>query len=187
MRLIKCLAFALIILSISTGCGKIANMQQKAYQLSGSGNYTEALELYEKMEAEKPKDPLILNDYGWTLFITDSLEAASKKLESAKNACNEGSSILKRNIEKNLTITNSYIKIKEHLCEGNSDQAKEVLDEIDRSWKAREMRLKHYALIHESMGNEGEATKYWQRILNFYPDDGERNQFQKLASSKIRQ
>ena len=62
-----------------------------------------------------------------------------------------------------------------------------TLDKIDRSWKTREMKLKYYAQVYELMGNKEKANEYWQRILNFYPDDGKRNQFQQLASTKLRQ
>ena len=162
-------------------------MHQKAYDLSEAGNYYEALGLYEKMLEEKPDKPLILNDYGWTLFMSDSLEAAVRMLEKANKATRKEGSILKKNIKKNLRIATTYIKVKEHLQQGDSEKAKELLDEIDRSWKTREMKLKYYALVYESMGNPSRAREYWQRIMEFYPEDGERNHFQKLASTRINQ
>ena len=187
MRVIKYVTINLLILLFVTGCGKITRMHQKAYDLSEAGKYQEALALYELMTTEKPKNPLILNDYGWTLFMADSLKASAEKLEMANNKCKKGSSILKRNIKKNLHIVNSYIRVKQHLQQGNPEKAKELLDEIDKSWKPREMKLKYYALVFESMGEEGKANEYWQRILNFYPNDGKRNHFQKLASTRITQ
>jgi len=187
MRSLQYLTTIFIILSLTTGCGKIAKMHQKAYDLSEAGNYHGALALYEKMTTEKPDDPLILNDYGWTLFMADSLSASKKMLEKAKNACKKGGSILKRNIKKNLQITNTYIEVMQNLQQGNAEKAKELLDKIDRSWKTREMKLKYYAQVYELMGNKEKANEYWQRILNFYPDDGKRNQFQQLASTKLRQ
>lgn len=187
MRFIKHLTISLLILFLAAGCGKITRMHQKAYDSSEAGNYQGALELYEQITTEKPEDPLILNDYGWTLFMADSLQAAVEKLEMAKNKSNNGGSILTRNIEKNLHIANSYIKVKQQLQEGNPEKAKEVMDELEKSWKPREMRLKYYALVYESMGEETQANEYWQRVLDFYPDDGIRNHFQKLASNRIRQ
>ena len=88
---------------------------------------------------------------------------------------------------KNLRIASTYIQVKEHLQQGSPEKAKELLDEIDRSWKTREMKLKYYALVYENMGNESKAREFWQRIMQFYPDDGERNHFQKLASTRIKQ
>ncbi len=187
MQLIKYLTVSLLILSLATSCGKTTRMHQNAYGFSEAGNYQRALELYKQILTEKPEDPLILNDYGWTLFMADSLNDAVEKLEMAKNKTNDGGSILARNIKKNLHITNSYIRVKQQLQEGSPEKAKEILDELDKSWKAREMRLKYYALVYESMGEETQANEYWQRVLDFYPDDGIRNHFQKLASSKIRQ
>jgi Tfp pilus assembly protein PilF len=187
MRTLQFLISGIIIMSLTTGCGKIAKMHQKAYDLSEAGNYHEALGLYEKMLEEKPNKPLILNDYGWTLFMSDSLEAAVSMLEKAKSSTNEGGSILRRNIKKNLRIASTYIQVKGHLQQGNPEKAKELLDEIDRSWKTREMKLKYYALVYENMGNESKAREFWQRIMQFYPDDGERNHFQKLASTRIKQ
>ena len=186
MRVLQYLTAVVVILSLTTSCGKIAKMHQKAYGLSEAGNYHKALVLYEKMIAEKPENPLILNDYGWTLFMADSLEASAQKLQMAKKSCKKGGSILERNIKKNLQITNTYIKVKQYLKQDNPEQAMELLDEIDRSWKTREMKLKYYALVYEHMGNREKANEYWQRILNFYPEDGERNQFQKMASTRIK-
>jgi len=179
---------SIVLLSILmlAGCGKTQRMHQEAYDLSEVGNYNKALEIYEELMKEKPNDPTILNDYGWTLFMSDSLQPALEMLKKAKNASGEGPSLLKKNIKKNITIVEAFIEAKNYLEQGHPGKARDIYDDLNKSWKARDMRLKYYALAYESLGHQKKAKEYWQQIIDKYAQADFDSHFYNLATRKVK-
>mgnify|MGYP002338627433 CR=1 FL=1 len=167
------------------GCGKKQQMHQKAYDLSEAGNYSRAIGLYKKMLQDRPDNPLLLNDYGWALFMSDSLQEAKSVLQEAGKALGGKNELLRRNIKKNLHITESFIEAKKALETGEAEKALKIFDGLNRSWKTREMRLKYYALTHEQLGNQEKAREYWQQIIDQYAEASHENPFFKQAETKL--
>ena len=167
------------------GCGKKQQMHQKAYDLSEAGNYSRAIGLYEEMLKDRPDNPLLLNDYGWALFMSDSLQEAKSVLQQARDALRKRNELLRRNIKKNLHITESFIRAKKALQAGEAEKALKIFDELDRSWKTREMRLKYFALTHEQLGNQEKAREYWQQIIDQYAEASHENPFFKQAEARL--
>lgn len=174
---------AVLAIIILSGCGRTQKMHQKAYDYSEAGNYQAALEIYQELLKEKPDHALLLNDYGWTLFMADSLERARQVLNRAKSQRDKG--ILLRNIRKNLRIVKAFIQARDHLEGGAPEKAKEIYDELDKSWKTHDMRLKYYALVHESLGNKEKADEYWQKIVDRYAEADFESSFYQQASQKL--
>jgi len=175
----------LLSLILLAGCGRIQKMHQKAYDLSEAGDYRGAIELYEKLLQEKPGKPLLLNDYGWALFMADSLQRAREVLQQARAKSNNGHRILQRHIKKNLHITGSFIQAQKALEQGQPGQALSILDELNRSWKTHEMRLKYYGLTYESLGKKDKAREYWQQIIDRHAEADYENPYYKLALEKM--
>ncbi|MBS3806667.1 MAG: tetratricopeptide repeat protein [Bacteroidales bacterium] len=175
----------LLTLIILAGCGRIQKMHQKAYDLSEDGDYRGAIELYEKILRQKPDKPLFINDYGWTLFMADSLQRAQSVLKEAQRKCDDGHQILQRHIKKNLHITESFIRINQALKKGQPEQALSILDELNRSWKTHEMRLKYYALTYDSLGEKDKAREYWQQIIDQHARTTYENPYYKMALEKM--
>ena len=186
MRYNKSLTFSLLIAAIvMTGCNRAQKMNQQAYDHSELSNYGEALVLYEELLEKKPDKPILLNDYGWVLFMSDSLQQAEEIFVEAQQKGKNSGKLLKRNIEKNLMITRSFMKIKSHLENQEPEKAKEILNQLDKSWKVREMRLKYYALTHEQLGNPGKAREYWQQIIDKFAHNDFKTQYHQLAEQKL--
>jgi Tfp pilus assembly protein PilF len=186
MKINKSLSFILLIsLLVSGGCGKTQKMHQEAYDLSEAGNYQGALELYEQILDKKPEKALFLNDYGWTLFMADSLKQAEQVLEEAKTKSEDGKTLLKRTINKNLMIVRAFMEAKNYLEQGNAGKARDIYDNLNKSWKARDMRLKYYALAYESLGEQEKANEYWQQIVDKYAEADFDSHFYDLAVRKI--
>ena len=175
----------LLSLIVMAGCGKTQKMHQKAYDLSEAGDYKGAIVLYEKMLQEKPDKPLFLNDYGWALFMADSLQKAQSVLQQALAQSKDGHHILQRHIKKNLHITGSFIRIQQALDSGQAEQALSILNELNRSWKTHEMRLKYYALTYDSLGEKDKAREYWQQLIDQHAESDYENPYYKLALEKI--
>jgi tetratricopeptide (TPR) repeat protein len=187
MKIHKALSIILLLSSlILSGCGKTQKMHQEAYDLSEAGNYQGALELYKQLLDKKPDKALFLNDYGWTLFMADSLQRAEQVLEEAKNKSKDGKTLLKRNINKNLMIVRAFMEAKDYLEQGNAGKARDIYDNLEKSWKARDMRLKYYALAYESMGEQEKANEYWQQIIDKYAEADFDSHFYDLAVEKIK-
>ena len=176
------LLFMLIILA---GCGRFQRMQQKAYDLSEAGDYRAAIALYEQMLEHKPDHPELLNDYGWTLLMADSLQKAGSVLEEARKKCGDGRRLLQRNIKKNLHITRSFIKINQALEAGNPEEALSILNELNKSWKVHELRLKHYAQTYTMLGEKDKAREYWQQIIDQHAATSYQNPYYKMALESI--
>lgn len=187
MKIHKTLSFTFLVsLLILSGCGKTQKMHQEAYDLSEAGDYQQALELYEQLLDEKPDKALFLNDYGWTLFMADSMQRAEQVLEEAKNKSKDGKTLLRRNIQKNLKIVRAFMEAKNFLEQGNAGKARDIYDNLDKSWKARDMRLKYYALAYESLGEQEKANEYWQQIIDKYAEADFDSHFYNLAVRKIK-
>ncbi|HKL38346.1 MAG TPA: tetratricopeptide repeat protein [Bacteroidales bacterium] len=187
MRINKTLSFILLITSlIVSGCGKTQKVHQEAYDLSEVGNYQGALELYEQLLDKKPDKSLFLNDYGWALFMADSLQRAEQVLMEAKKKSKEGNTLLKRTINKNLMIVRAFMEAKNYLEQGNAGKARNIYDNLNKSWKARDMRLKYYALAYESLGEQAKANEYWQQIVDKYAQADFDSHFYDLAVRKIK-
>ena len=187
MRINKTLSFTLLIASlIVSGCGKTQQMHQEAYDMSEAGNYQGALELYEQLLDRKPDKALFLNDYGWALFMADSMQRSEKVLMEAKKQSEDGNVLLKRTINKNLMIVRAFREAKNYLEQGNAGKAREIYDNLNKSWKARDMRLKYYALTYESMGKQEKANEYWQQIVDKYAQADFDSHFYDLAVRKIK-
>ena len=169
-----------------SGCGKTQKMHQQAYDYSELSNYGEALGLYEKLLEKKPDKPIFLNDYGWVLFMSDSLQKAESVLKEAKKKGRESGKLLRLNIEKNLKIVRSFIQIKDHLEKQQPQQALEILKQLNKSWKTREMRLKYLALTHEQLGNPEKANTYWQQIIDQYANADFKTPYEQLAEKKLK-
>jgi len=177
----------LLSLILLAGCGKVQKMHQKAYDLSEEGDYRGAIALYEKLLKEKPDKPLLINDYGWALFMADSLQRAQSVLKEALAKCNHDHQILQRHIKKNLHITGSFIRINQALENGQPEQALSILDELNRSWKTHEMRLKYYGLTYDSLGEKDKAREYWQQIIDQHAEADYENPYYQLALEKTQE
>jgi len=187
MKINKVLSFSFLMsILILSGCGKTQKMHQEAYDLSEAGDYQRALELYERLLDKKPDKALFLNDYGWTLFMADSMQQAEQVLMEAKKKSKNGHTLLKRNINKNLMIVRAFMEAKNFLEQGNAGKARDIYDNLEKSWKARDMRLKYYALAYESLGEQEKANEYWQQIIDKYAEADFDSHFYDLAASKIK-
>jgi tetratricopeptide (TPR) repeat protein len=117
--------------------------------------------------------------------MSDSLQKAKSVLQQARDALGKRNELLRRNIKKNLHITESFIRAKKALESGEAEKALKIFDELDRSWKTREMRLKYYALTHEQLGNQEKARQYWQQIIDQYAEASHENPFFKQAEARL--
>lgn len=174
----------ILALVVFSSCSQLSRMHQKAIDSSEAGNYNKALSLYHKILKKKPEKPLYLNDYGWTLFMVDSLNKSIKVLNKAKNNLGDKNILLQRAIHRNLTIAKSYLEARKHL---NSGQPQMALDALSKNklYRSREMELAYYGLIYEKLGEKEKAEEKWRKIIETYAEVDFNNKFYDMAVKKM--
>lgn len=180
-KLILFLTAAIII----TGCSSLTQKHQEAIDSSDKGNYNKALRLYTEILEKKPNDPLYLNDYGWTLFMVDSLEKSIEVLEKAKELSKDRTVLLGRSIDRNLGIARSYLEAREYL---NQDEPEKALDVLSKNklYRSKEMELSYFGLIYEKLGEKEKAQERWEAIINTYSGADFDNKFYNIALEKTK-
>ncbi len=174
----------LSIIVLFSACSETNRLHQKAIDSSEAGNYNKALKNYHKILKKKPDKPLILNDYAWTLFMVDSLEKSIEVLERAKKLQAEKNVLLQRAIDRNLTIARTYLEAREHLENGEPQEALEALSK-QKLYRSREMELVYYGMIYEKLEEEEKARERWQKIIDTYAEVSFDNKFYDLALKKM--
>ncbi|MFO8234897.1 MAG: hypothetical protein R6U04_05810 [Bacteroidales bacterium] len=174
----------LVVTMFLLGCSTLTRKHQNAIDSSDKGNYNKALGLYQEILQEKPNKPKYLNDYGWTLFMVDSLEKAIETLEKAKEHSKDKTVLLERSIDRNLTIAKSYLKAREHL---NKDEPQKALDALSKNklYRSKEMELSYFGLIYEKLGEPEKAEERWETIINTYSNADFDNKFYDMAQEKM--
>jgi tetratricopeptide (TPR) repeat protein len=175
-----------VVSMIISSCSQTNTMHQKAIEYSEASNYEQALKIYQEILQKKPGKPLYLNDYGWTLFMADSLEKSIETLESAKEKLGDKNVLLKRSINRNLTLARSYLKARKHLENENPQEALEALSK-NKLYRSREMELAYYGMIYEKLGEHEKANERWQKIIDTYGNVNINNKFHKMATERLPQ
>lgn len=174
----------LSLIALFSACSETSRLHQQAIDSSESGNYNKALENYQKILKKKPNKPLILNDYGWTLFMVDSLEKSIEVLEKAKKLQADKNVLLRRAIDRNLSIAKTYLDARQHLENDAPQKALEALSK-QKLYRSREMELAYYGLIYEKLGEEEKAHERWQKIIDTYAEVDFDNKFYDMAIQKM--
>lgn len=167
------------------GCSSTTQKHQEAIDSSDKGNYNKALNLYHEILDKKPNDPLYLNDYGWTLFMVDSLEKSIKVLEKAKELSKDRTVLLGRSIDRNLGIARSYLEARKYLNQDEPQKAMDVLSK-NKLYRSREMELAYFGLIYEKLGEREKAQERWEAIINTYSNADFDNKFYNIALEKTK-
>ena len=175
----------ILALIVFSGCSQLSRMHQKAIDSSEAGNYNKALQLYHKILQKKPEKPLYLNDYGWTLFMVDSLEKSIQVLEKARKNLGDRKVLLGRAIKRNLTIAQSYMEARTYLVNNEPQKALETLSK-NKLYRSREMELVYYGLIYEKLGEKEKAEERWQKIIDTYAEVEFDNKFYDMALKKMK-
>lgn len=183
MRYIQLLLSGLLVLSF--GCSKFNGQLGKAIENAQSGNFRDALAIYSVLLDKNGEIPLVLNNYGWTLFKTDSLEKAKTVLMKAETLAQSGQ--LKKLIQTNLSMVRPFLIGKRLLEHGSAADAMPYFHQVTDSFQVHEIGFQYLALCHEALGNEEEAKANWEKIVEIYDNSKVRNHYYLLARKKLRQ
>ncbi len=177
------LLFLIAFFGFLLACGQIEQTLNQAIKQAQQGDFAKALQNYRKIIAGKPHDPFFLNNYGWTLFKSDSLNTAKTIL--TKSLANTKSSNLRKNIETNLFLVNSFLEAQKKFEQNKIEDALVKFQTVTRQYNLRDVGFKHLALSYEAIPNQEEAKNYWQKIVSLYSGSPVRNHFYLLAREKL--
>ncbi|MBN2089587.1 tetratricopeptide repeat protein [candidate division KSB1 bacterium] len=166
-----------------SSCGQIEQTLNQAIKQAQQGDFEKSIESYQKIVVMKPHDPFLLNNYGWTLFKSDSLITAKTIL--TKSLSNTNSSSLKKNVETNLFMVNSFLEARKKFEQHKIEDALVKFQAITRQYNLKEVGFKYLALSNEAVNKAEEAKIYWQKIVSLYAGSPIRNHFYLLARQKL--
>ena len=175
--------FLVISLFIITSCSKVDKLSSRAIEESNTGNYEGAIKIWNEILDLKKDNPTYLNNLGWVLFRNDNLQEAKATLEKAKLKCNNKQ--LKKSIEVNIFMVETYMNGKKLLQEKAYDKALEFFKKISSKYDTNEMEKKYLALCYEGMGKIDMAKEQWMKIIESYQSSDVQNKFFKMAKEKI--
>ncbi len=132
--------------------------------------YQESDALYEKALAIKPDDPILQNNYSWSLALRgERLDFATELIDKALAAMPDNGAFLDTKgwvLYQSGDYENALIYIKKSL---------EVRDDSAEVWE-------HLGDVHEKLGNFEEAISAWQKA--FKMDDSRRTLLEKMEQLK---
>lgn len=183
----KCIR-ALIILSLFIfiqSCSKVSKLETNAISEASKGNYSKAIDLWNKILETEKDNPLYLNNLAWTLFMNDNIEKAKTTLEKAKQM--NPKKFLIKSINKNLEMFNDFSKVMKLFNEKNYNEAITNFEELVLNYNIEDLGLKYLALCHEGIGKEEIAQEKWKKIVDKYKGTDIKNSFIALAKKKLKE
>lgn len=164
-------------------CSQIEQKLNQAITQAQQGDFEKSICNYQEIINLKPDDPFILNNYGWTLFKSDSLNAA--KMILTKSLSITRSSILKKTIETNLFMVNAFLDAQKKYEQHKIDEALSKFQMITKQYNLKDLGYKYLALSYDAINQRGNAKICWQKIISLYSGSPIRNHFYLLAQKKL--
>lgn len=177
--------FVLVILLLLTlnSCWNANSQLNKAMIFAQQGKFEAAFGLYQQLLRTNAEDPILLNNYGWTLFKADSLEQAEKTLRTAVDLAQNSQQ--KKMIETNLFMVDNFLSGKWHLKHNNIQEAIRFFQQVTNEYDVKEIGFQYLALCYEALGDFHSAKRNWEKIVAFNAASASRNQYYRLARKKL--
>jgi tetratricopeptide (TPR) repeat protein len=164
-------------------CSQIEQKLNLAITQAQRGDFEKSIGNYQEIINLKPDDPFILNNYGWTLFKSDSLKTAKTIL--SKSLSITRSSLLKKTIETNLLMVNAFLDAQKKYEQHKIEDALIKFQMITKQFNLKDLGYKYLALSYDAMNQRENAKIYWQKIISLYASSPIRNHFYLLAQKKL--
>jgi len=166
----------------SMSCWKTNRQLNDAMLLAEQGNFTAALQAYQQLTS-RDATPMLLNNYGWTLFKADSLEQAKKVLKTAFELAQNRQQ--QKIIETNQFMVDQFLSGKWHLKQGNIQEALRFFNAVTHRYNVREIGFQYQALCYESLHDYHSARINWEKIVEMTRVPTTGNQYFLLARQKL--
>jgi tetratricopeptide (TPR) repeat protein len=179
------LKYTLVILLslIFISCWKVNHQLNDAMLFTQQGDFEAALRVYQQILVTRSANPMLLNNYGWTLFKADSLEQAQKVLKTAADLAQNDQQ--KKMIETNLFMVDQFLSGKWHLKQQNIHEAFRFFNQVTRYYDVREIGFQYQALCYEALKDYHSARKNWEKIVEITRVPAARNPYFILARRKL--
>lgn len=174
----------LFFLVFCASCSTMEGQIDQAISLAGKGNFKAALNIYQQALEKDPANPLILNNYGWTLFHADSLTAARSILQDAISH-DQQARYLKR-IETNLFMVDSFLAGKKYLARGDAQEALVNFQKVTDKMQVHAIGFQYLGLCYEALDDCDAAQENWEKIVSLYAGSPAKNNFYQTARSKLK-
>lgn len=176
------LGIVILLSLLLMSCWNVNRRLNEAMLLTDQGNFTAALRVYQQLTT-RDTSPMLLNNYGWTLFKADSLEQAKKVLKIALELAENRRQ--QKIIETNQFMVEQFLSGKWHLKQNNIQEALRFFNAVTRQYDVREIGFQYQALCYESLRDFHSARINWEKIVEITRAPTTENQYFLLARQKL--